>query len=252
MRISPALTAVNIVLAVTLAGCKAVEYRPAQEAQSSSVAISSSASDDTSRVSGLFRDNAMNFVVIVATGKDKAAANDIARDFDAWVLPTDLTSNLAPGLYAVVYGPFADADLAKEKMEAFPYLTGRSSPTAYVKDAGAFRVPEGFERYAEALPLRILVAFAGRVRSVPLESIDLHVQWVENGGTLCQPTSSAYSFTAMQDGEVLRDSMSPNEIESLKQWTKETDLPKDQQQWSVNFDVVEDTGEVIGTSLCFD
>ncbi|HLC75562.1 MAG TPA: hypothetical protein VJB82_00365 [Candidatus Peribacterales bacterium] len=254
----------NLVFGITLAGCspreEVIPRDVLAERQSSSSVIAVAAASSSSSASSekianeklqnlknLFRENEHNYFAILSTGKDKSAANNSARDFGAWVLPTDFTSALSPNLYAVVLGPFSEETVAKNAMNTWPV----KNPAAYVKDAGRLKVPVEFEKYASALPVRALVAIAGRVQS-SLSNVEIQADWREMGGSFCMPIDSAFHITTTQNGKPIADMMSPNEIAQLKEFSGEENPSADSLQRPISFWIVERTGEVVGPHFCWD
>lgn len=243
------LTSSIIVCSLLCASCAApqtvTDVTPEQSSSSSVISDDVEAAKlQTLRT--LFRENDHNFFVIISTGTDKAGANLTAREARAWVLPTDLTESLTPGLYAVVYGPFPDAESANARLQ----LEKSRYPKAYVKDAGALRVPSQLEEYAASIPVRGLVAIAGRVM-LPLMGITIQSRWMEEGGSLCGSRRPAYRFMAMHDDEMLRDAVTPAERAFVFERT-DGKPEEDQLTLVIYFEIDEETGEVTSSRFCWD
>ncbi len=140
-----------------------------------------------------------NFVRILSTVKERDAANSIARKNRAWVLPTSLTENLTPNLYAVVKGPFAMID-AEESLDHNSYQSGYYSSypkDSYIKDVGAFLWPDTYPFDQKDYPPGLLQAIAGLVGEASLQSLKSdQIYWSENMiNWLCGPTGPAYTFS---------------------------------------------------------
>lgn len=147
-----------------------------------------------------------HYVRILSTGKDRNAANSIARKKEAWVLPTNLTQNLTPNLYAVVKGPFATIN-AEDGLDHNSYQSGYYSSypkDSYVKDVGAFLWPETYPFDQKDYPPGLLQAIAGLVGEDSLQGLKSdQIYWSENMiNWLCGPTGPAYTFSFTADPPV--------------------------------------------------
>ncbi len=82
---------------------------------------------------------AENWFVITSTFDTQRAAQVAVVDHGGWTLDTDAYSGLAPGMYAVVRGPFSTRATAESDLA---WLTdGGRYPGAYAKEAGEPLLP---------------------------------------------------------------------------------------------------------------
>ncbi len=97
--------------------------------------------------------------VITSTKPSQREAQTEAALRGGWVLDTDLYPNLAPGLYAVVRGPYRTSE------EAARYLKGLQTylgyPDAYLRNAGEIRLPAGL---SDEVPPAMIAALLGELR----------------------------------------------------------------------------------------
>jgi hypothetical protein len=98
-----------------------------------------------------------DFFVVTDTFKSQEEAQERAAKVGGWALDTDAYPGLAPGLFAVVRGPFASKEAAERELKEFPAARPRS---AYVKDAGALRLPAALTR---SVPPALLAALLGEL-----------------------------------------------------------------------------------------
>lgn len=191
------------------------------------------------------------YVVILATTRDQSAANARAKDLGAWVLPTSLTSNLAPNLYAVVRGPYNDQDEAKNQLHIAKNMHGNMLQNPYVKDAGTLLVPKGLAYFEADIPLRVLVAFAGRIQDTPLTSLTIQWMYKEHGSSPCDPQSSFYSFVALRDGKELVDALSPSQFKALEGMYEGLN-DTFRRTMPIRFYLPIHTGDIVAEQLCMD
>jgi hypothetical protein len=208
--------------------------------------------DHEKSLQNLVREKDHNFFVVLATSKDKVLANNKAKDLGAWTLFTDHTSQFTPHLYAVVYGPFFDRETAQEKLLSLPTYILEQVSHPYVKDAGRLMIPAELQAFSTSVPMSVLAALHGRLSAESVSAIDIDFAWEEEGGTLCNRTSSVFVFTPTHNGQPIFDSLSPNEISLYKKLSRNSSPSIRQLQWRVHFSIVEKTGEVIGTQFCWD
>ena len=95
-----------------------------------------------------------NFFVITGTFQSQAAAQISAAETGGWVLDTDAYNALAPGLFAVVRGPFRSAKAAQSQLSFI--TSGGGYAGAYVKAGGSPRLPQALATGPPAVLAAIL------------------------------------------------------------------------------------------------
>lgn len=218
----------------------------------SSTSSSISHIDHEKSLHNLLKEKDHNFFVVLATSKDTVSANNKAKDLGAWTLFTDHTSQFTPHLYAVVYGPFFDLETAQTKLLSLPTYILEQVSHPYVKDAGRLMIPPELQAFPTSVPAGVLVALGGRLSAESVSAIGIDSAWEEEGGTLCNRTSSVFVYTPTLNGQPIFDSFSPNEISLYKKLSRNSNPSIRQLQWRVGFSIVEKTGEIIGTQFCWD
>jgi hypothetical protein len=81
--------------------------------------------------------HAADFFVVTDTLKSQQDAQARAALVGGWVLDTDAYTALAPGLFAVVQGPYSSRPIADQRLKELKAI--KTYKAAYVKEAGALR-----------------------------------------------------------------------------------------------------------------
>jgi len=117
---------------------------------------------------------ANDYFVVTGTFSSQRDAQERAASMGGWALDTDSYSTLAPGLFAVVRGPFSTRELAAHKLAE---LGGTGSyPGAYVKDAGTLQLPANL---AGAVSPSVVAALLGE--------LSITTQDMPGGANPCEP-----------------------------------------------------------------
>jgi hypothetical protein len=101
---------------------------------------------------------AADFFVVTDTFKSQQEAQIRAASVGGWVLDTDAYSDLGPGLFAVVRGPYSSRPVAEQRLKQLKTI--KAYRTAYVKGAGTLRLPLAA---AKAVPPKVLAALLGEL-----------------------------------------------------------------------------------------
>jgi hypothetical protein len=99
-----------------------------------------------------------DYYVITYTNQSQRAAQQETTSTGGWVLDTDLYPNLAPGLYAVVRGPYHSSDEATRQLEWLQ--SGDDYPDAYIRNAGQIRLRAGV---SSGVPPAMVAALLGEL-----------------------------------------------------------------------------------------
>src|SRR4051794_12059934 len=102
--------------------------------------------------------HAADFFVVTDTFTSQQDAQSRAASVGGWVLDTDAYSGLAPNLFAVVRGPYANRQVADQRLKDLKAI--KTYKAAYVKDAGALRVAPILAR---SVPPKVLTALLGEL-----------------------------------------------------------------------------------------
>jgi len=102
--------------------------------------------------------HAADFFVVTDTFKSQRDAQTRAADVGGWVLDTDAYSGLTPNLFAVVRGPYANREVAEQRLKELKVI--KTYKAAYVKDAGALRIAPFLAR---SVPSKVLTALLGEL-----------------------------------------------------------------------------------------
>lgn len=185
-------------------------------------------------------DSGENYLAILATFPDRESAKRAAVNLGAWVLPTDLTESLTPGLYAVVHGPFSDPESAK--------LYG--VPGGYVKNAGKFLAPADLPFDPAGLPIGVLQAVLGEV-DLSFLSAKPFIELSSHDGTFCRNHGNSFqavfSFTKPYTRRIFSD--------KALAWIKQRGFTTPQQDvtsTALTLWTQADTGEISFQIPCFD
>jgi hypothetical protein len=104
---------------------------------------------------------AADFFVVTDTSRSQRDAQARAAAVGGWVLDTDAYSGLAPGMFAVVRGPYASRPAAERRLKDLQKQ--KAYKAAYVKDAGDLRLAPAF---AKSVPPKVLAALLGELSIV--------------------------------------------------------------------------------------
>jgi hypothetical protein len=130
---------------------------------------------------------AENFFVITATSDSQARAQKWAAENGGWVLDTDAYSALTPNQFAVVRGPFKTAKLAESRLATLK--SGAAYKGAYVKHAGAPRLPTNLGNAVPAVALAVL-----------LGEISVAIEDHTGGSNPCEPQEPYQSVSLSYAG----------------------------------------------------
>jgi hypothetical protein len=117
---------------------------------------------------------AADFFVVTDTFKSQQDAQSRAATVGGWVLDTDAYSGLGPSLFAVVRGPYTSRHVAEEHLNELKAI--KTYKAAYVKDAGALRLPPTL---VKSVPPKVLAALLGE--------LSIAVTDKPGGGNPCEP-----------------------------------------------------------------
>jgi hypothetical protein len=104
---------------------------------------------------------ASDFFVVTDTFKSQQDAQDRAALVGGWVLDTDAYSGLASNLFVVVRGPYATRRIADQQLNELKRI--KTYKGAYVKEAGAVRIPPGL---GNSVSPKVLAALLGELSVV--------------------------------------------------------------------------------------
>jgi len=174
------------------------------------------------------RTKAADFFVVTDTLKSQQDAQARAALVGGWVLDTDAYTALAPGLFAVVRGPYSSRQVADQQLKELEAI--KTYKTAYVKDAGTLRVAPAFAR---SVPPKVLAALLGELSVVVTD---------RPGGTNpCEP-QEPYQDVAVSVVSLDRTAGLKTETQGLKPRRVNLDIGG---LW-----VIKRTGEVQRMRLC--
>ena len=101
---------------------------------------------------------AADFFVVTDTFKSQQDAQNRAASVGGWALDTDAYTGFGPGLFAVVRGPYTSRQVAERELKELKTI--KTYRTAYVKDAGALRLPPNL---VKSVPPKVLAALLGEL-----------------------------------------------------------------------------------------
>jgi hypothetical protein len=169
-----------------------------------------------------------DFFVVTETAKSHRDARTRAAVEGGWVLDTDAYTGLAPGLFAVVRGPYGSKEVAEASLEE---LKGaKAYKSAYVKDAGSLRLGPAF---AKAVPPKVLAAMLGE--------LSISVTDKRGGSNPCEP-QEPYQDVTVSMVTVDRTYDDKTETEGFKPRRVELEIG--------GFWVIKRTGEIERMRVC--
>jgi hypothetical protein len=172
--------------------------------------------------------HAADFFVVTDTFKSQRDAQIRAADVRGWVLDTDAYSGLSPNLFAVVRGPYANREVAEQRLKELKAI--KTYKTAYVKDAGALRVAPALAR---SVPPKILTALLGE--------LSVEVTDRAGGSNPCEP-QEPYQSVSVSVVTVDRTYSKAKDTEGFKPRRVDLDIG--------GFWVIKRTGEVERMRVC--
>jgi hypothetical protein len=171
---------------------------------------------------------AADFFVVTDTSKSQRDAQMRAADVGGWVLDTDAYSGLAPGMFAVVRGPYPSRQAAERNLKELQ--RSRKYKTAYVKEAGDLRLGPAF---AKSVPPKVLAALLGELSIV--------VKDEPGGKNPCEP-QEPYQDVSLSVVTVDRTYDDKTETEGFKPRRSNLDIG--------GFWVIKRTGEIERMRVC--
>lgn len=171
---------------------------------------------------------AADFFVVTDTMKSQKDAQARAALVGGWVLDTDAYTALAPGLFAVVRGPYVSRQVADQQLKELK--TNNAYKAAYVKDAGTLRVAPSF---AKSVPPKVLAALLGELSVVVTDR--------RGGANPCEP-QEPYQDVEVSVVTLDRTVDSKTDAEGFKPRRVTLDLG--------GFWVIKRTGEVERMRIC--
>jgi len=172
--------------------------------------------------------HAADFFVVTDTFKSQRDAQTRAADVGGWVLDTDAYSGLTPNLFAVVRGPYANREVAEQRLNELKAI--KTYKAAYVKDAGALRVAPVLAR---SVPPKILTALLGE--------LSVEVTDRPGGTNPCEP-QEPYQSVSVSAVTVDRTYNKAKDAEGFKARRIDLDIG--------GFWVIKRTGEVERMRVC--
>jgi len=174
------------------------------------------------------RVQAAEFFVVTDALKSQQDAQARAALVGGWVLDTDSYTALAPGLFAVVRGPYSSRPVADQRLKELKAI--ETYKTAYVKEAGTLRAGLAFAR---SVPPKVLAALLGELSVVVTN---------RPGGTNpCEP-QEPYQDVTVSVVSLDRTADQKTEVEGFKPRRVLLDIG--------GFWVIKRTGEVERMRLC--
>jgi hypothetical protein len=174
------------------------------------------------------RAQAADFFVVTDTLKSQQDAQARAASVGGWVLDTDAYTALAPGLFAVVRGPYSSRQIAEQRLKELKVI--KTYKTAYVKDAGTLRVPTAF---AKSVPPKVLAALLGELSVVVTDR--------PGGANPCEP-QEPFQEVEVSVVSLERTGHPDTEVEGFKARRVNLDIG--------GFRVIKRTGEIERMRLC--
>lgn len=174
------------------------------------------------------RAQAADFFVVTDTLKSQQDAQTRAASVGGWVLDTDAYTALAPGLFAVVRGPYSSRQMADQRLKELKVI--KTYKTAYVKDAGTLRVPLTVARSVQP---KVLAALLGELSVVVTDR--------PRGTNPCEP-QEPYQEVSVSVVSLDRTANPKSDLEGFKARRVDLDIG--------GFWVIKRTGEIERMRLC--
>jgi len=171
---------------------------------------------------------AADFFVVTDTFKSQRDAQTRAAGVGGWVLDTDAYSGLAPNLFAVVRGPYANRAVAEQRLKELKAI--KTYKAAYVKEAGTLRVAPILAR---SVPPKVLTALLGE--------LSVEVTDRAGGSNPCEP-QEPYQSVSVSVVTVDRTYDKAKDLEGFKPRRVDLDIG--------SFWVIKRTGEVERMRVC--